>query len=153
MLVPRTVWPFVGDPILSRAVLLGRAMVALGQVEEGAQLLHEGFAMWTSDGSQTGVTEYAALAADVLIDAGRLAEAERFVRAGEQALADLHERFFAAELARLRSTAKISWLNKELAPPAGAPAAPAAMPAALDPAAQADAAQKAALDRGVMGLK
>lgn len=69
-----------------------------------------------------------------------------------------------AELARLRSTAKIEYLNKDLVPDATAPAAPAAMPAAADTAATASpantgdaavstAAQKAALDRGVAGLK
>ncbi|MBP6778221.1 MAG: AAA family ATPase, partial [Piscinibacter sp.] len=84
-------------------VLLGRAMVALGQVDEGERLLQEGFAALSSDGSQTGLSEYAAIAADVLVEAGRTAEAERFLRAGEQAMADLGERFFAAELARLRA--------------------------------------------------
>lgn len=84
-------------------MLLGRAMVALGEVEEGARLLHEGFAIWSNHGSQTGITEYAALAADVLLGAGRAAEAERYVRLGEQAVTDLRERYFAAELARLRA--------------------------------------------------
>ena len=65
-----------------------------------------------------------------------------------------------AELARLRATARIEYLNKDLVPDATAPAAPAAMPAAADTANAASpantgdaAAQKAALDRGVAGLK
>jgi predicted ATPase len=87
----------------SAKMLLGRAMVCLGQVDEGAQLLHEGFAVWSADGSQTGVTEFAALAADALLGASRIAEAEPFVRAGEKAQTDIGERFFAAELARLRA--------------------------------------------------
>ena len=60
-----------------------------------------------------------------------------------------------AELARLRSTAKIEYLNKDLTPDPVAPAAPSAMPAAATAAAPAtgDAAEKAALDRGVAGLK
>jgi class 3 adenylate cyclase/tetratricopeptide (TPR) repeat protein len=87
----------------SAKMLLGRAMVCLGQVDEGARLLHEGFAVWSADGSQTGVTEFAALAADALLGAGRIAEAEPFVRAGEKAQTDIGERFFAAELARLRA--------------------------------------------------
>ena len=56
-----------------------------------------------------------------------------------------------AELARLRSTAKIAYLNKDLAPDAAAPAAPPPMPAAAP--AGGDAADKAALERGVAGLK
>jgi peptidyl-prolyl cis-trans isomerase C len=70
----------------------------------------------------------------------------------------------AAELARLRATAKIEYLNKSMAldatPAAGAPAgSPAATPAvvpAVAPAAAAPAASaaaKAALERGVAGLK
>jgi hypothetical protein len=72
-------------------------------VDEGARLLQEGFAVWSVDGSQTGVTEFAALAADALLGVGRIAEAEFFVRAGEKAQTDIRERFFAAELARLRA--------------------------------------------------
>ena len=56
-----------------------------------------------------------------------------------------------AELARLRSTAKIAYLNKDLAPDAPAPAVPPPMPAAAP--AGGDAADKAALERGVAGLK
>jgi hypothetical protein len=78
----------------------------------------------------------------------------------------------AAELQRLRSTAKIEYLNKSMMPdpkaaptlPAGAgptsavanadPAAPSAVPAADNaPAENASGADKAALDRGVAGLK
>ena len=87
----------------SRRMLLGRAMVASGQVDEGARLLHEGFAMWSAQVSQAGASELAAVAADVLLEAGRIADAETFVRAGEKAQADTPERFFAAELARLRA--------------------------------------------------
>jgi peptidyl-prolyl cis-trans isomerase C len=70
----------------------------------------------------------------------------------------------AAELARLRASARIEYLNKSMAldttPAAGAPAgSPAATPAvvpAVAPAAAAPAASaaaKAALERGVAGLK
>ncbi|QOY95789.1 peptidyl-prolyl cis-trans isomerase, EpsD family [Massilia sp. UMI-21] len=81
----------------------------------------------------------------------------------------------AAEIQRLRGTAKIAYLNKDYAPDPNAPAAPAAVtpPGAPDPAATAvagtaaqapagtasvapaagAAADKAALDRGVAGLK
>ncbi len=62
-----------------------------------------------------------------------------------------------AELARLRALAKIEYLNKDLAPDGkGAPATAAAVlpPAeAAAPPADSAAADKAALDRGVAGLK
>jgi tetratricopeptide (TPR) repeat protein len=87
----------------SGQMLLGRAMVGQGEVKEGARLLREGFARWSSDGSQTGITEFAVIAADALLEAGCIAEAESFVAAGEKALADIGEVFFAAELARLRA--------------------------------------------------
>lgn len=57
-----------------------------------------------------------------------------------------------AELVRLRAAAKIEYLNKDLVPDAAAPPA-SAMPVSSGPASGADAAQKAALDRGVAGLK
>jgi peptidyl-prolyl cis-trans isomerase C len=56
-----------------------------------------------------------------------------------------------AELARLRASAKIEYLNKDMAPGATAATAAAAL-APAEPAA-ADAPSKAALDRGVLGLK
>jgi hypothetical protein len=69
----------------------------------------------------------------------------------------------AAELKRLRSGAKIEYLNKELAMDPNAPAQPnpaAVVPGAAEPAALGSAApaaagatDKAALDRGVAGLK
>jgi peptidyl-prolyl cis-trans isomerase C len=65
----------------------------------------------------------------------------------------------AAELARLRATAKIEYINKSMAvDPKAAPlpaAAPAPAPALSEttPATPADANAKAAIDRGVAGLK
>jgi peptidyl-prolyl cis-trans isomerase C len=83
----------------------------------------------------------------------------------EQALAgQKNKELAAAELKRLRSGAKIEYLNKELAMDPNAPAQPnpaAAVPAAAESAAAAGtpagapagATDKAALDRGVAGLK
>jgi peptidyl-prolyl cis-trans isomerase C len=75
----------------------------------------------------------------------------------------------AAELQRLRSSAKIEYINKSMAPdpnsPAAAPAPASASPVAAAPATPADSAavatgntgnsgtDKASLDRGVAGLK
>jgi class 3 adenylate cyclase/tetratricopeptide (TPR) repeat protein len=87
----------------SGRVLLGRGVVASGDVDEGARLLHEGFAMWRAQGSVAGTSELAAVAADVLLEAGRAKDAEAFVRAAEKCQADTPERFFAAEVTRLRA--------------------------------------------------
>jgi class 3 adenylate cyclase/tetratricopeptide (TPR) repeat protein len=89
--------------LASGRLLLGRAVVASGQVDEGTRLLHEGYALWSAQGSQTGASELASIAADVLIEAGRTADAEIFVRAGEKAQIESPERFFASELARQRA--------------------------------------------------
>lgn len=87
----------------SGRLLMGRAMVTLGRVDEGTRLLHQGFAMWSAQGARTGAAELASIAADVLMEAGRTADAEIFVRAGEKLQAEIPERNFAAELARLRA--------------------------------------------------
>jgi hypothetical protein len=83
----------------------------------------------------------------------------------EQALAsDKNKELAAAEIKRLRTGAKIEYLNKDLAMDPKAPAQPnpaAALPAAADNAAAAGAApagtpaaaDKGAIDRGVAGLK
>jgi hypothetical protein len=80
----------------------------------------------------------------------------------EQALAgEKNKELAAAEVKRLRADAKIEYLNKDLAlDPKSAPANPAAalpgaMPAQAStaPAGPAGATDKAALDRGVAGLK
>ncbi len=84
-------------------LLLGRAVVASGQVDEGARLMHEGYAIWAGHGPQIGASELAVIAADVLLPAGRVADAENYVGIGEKAQADGPERHFAAELARLRA--------------------------------------------------
>ena len=60
----------------------------------------------------------------------------------------------AAELARLRASAKIEYLNKSMAMDAKPAAAAAVVPASgLGAPAATDAAAKAALERGVAGLK
>lgn len=87
----------------SGRILMGRAVVASGRIEEGTRLLQEGFAMWAALGARAGATELASIAADVLIDAGRADDADAFVRAGEKFQAESAERIFAAELARLRA--------------------------------------------------
>jgi class 3 adenylate cyclase/tetratricopeptide (TPR) repeat protein len=87
----------------SGRILMGRAVVASGRVEEGTSLLQEGFAKWSALGAKAGATELASIAADALVEAGRFEDADAFVRAGEAAQAASAERLFAAELARLRA--------------------------------------------------
>jgi class 3 adenylate cyclase len=82
---------------------LGRSLVALGQTEEGARLMHEGFSTWRAEGSLGGTTELASIAAEVLIEAGLFEDARLFVEIGEEVQTRIAERFFMPELARLRA--------------------------------------------------
>ena len=66
-------------------------------------MTYEGFAIWAEPGAPIGASELAAVAADVLLQAGRIDDAETFVRIGEKAQAESPENFFAAELLRLRA--------------------------------------------------
>ena len=88
--------------IATGRLMLGRALVAAGQLDEGRRLLSEGFAQWTASGSVATGSEYASQAAEVLLDAGFADEAAEFVRAGEKVQRDSEERFFEAELLRQR---------------------------------------------------
>jgi hypothetical protein len=83
-------------------MMLGRALVANGDVDEGRRLLREGHAAWMAAGAVATGTEYASHAADVLLGAGEPEEAAYYVRAGEKLVRDIGERFFEAELLRHR---------------------------------------------------
>jgi EpsD family peptidyl-prolyl cis-trans isomerase len=72
----------------------------------------------------------------------------------EQALAgEKNKELAAAEIKRLRTGAKIEYLNKDLAMDPNAPAAAPAAAVAAAPGGAAAGGDKAALDRGVAGLK
>ena len=86
----------------SGRILMGRAVVATGRIDEGRALLQEGFRMWSALGAQAGATELTSIAADALVEADCMADAEFFVAAGEKVQASTGERHFAAELTRLR---------------------------------------------------
>jgi len=88
--------------VATAQLMLGRALVSAGEVEPGAKLLREGYAQWVASGARATATEYASHAAEVLINAGRGAEALPFVLAGERAQGEIEERFYAAELLRQR---------------------------------------------------
>jgi class 3 adenylate cyclase/tetratricopeptide (TPR) repeat protein len=88
--------------VATAQLMLGRALVSAGEVEPGAKLLREGYAQWVASGARATASEYASHAAEVLIDAGRPAEALPFLLAGERAQGEIEERFYAAELLRQR---------------------------------------------------
>ena len=81
---------------------LAQVQIATGRVDEGLPKLREGYAMWASAGGKFHCSEYAARAADGLLAAGRLEEAEEFIAIGEQVQRDCEERLAEAELLRLR---------------------------------------------------
>ena len=81
--------------------LLGWARVGAGQTDEGHPLLAKGYADWDSSGGHFHCSELAACAADVLLRAGRPADAERFVALGRNVQRATEERYFEAELTRL----------------------------------------------------
>jgi len=83
-------------------MLLGRALVAAGEISEGTRLLRSGFTLWTAEGAVASGSEYAAVAADVLIDAGSMADAAEFLAIAEQIESETLERHFEAEILRLR---------------------------------------------------
>jgi len=88
--------------IATGQMMLGRALVANGDLDEGRRLLREGHAAWMAAGAVATGTEYASHAADVLLGAGDAEEAAYYVRAGEKLVRDIGERFFEAELLRHR---------------------------------------------------
>jgi predicted ATPase len=88
--------------IATGQMMLGRALVANGDVDEGRRLLREGHAAWAAAGAVATGSEYASHAAEVLLNAGDPEEAAYFVRAGERMMAETGERFYAAELIRQR---------------------------------------------------
>jgi class 3 adenylate cyclase len=88
--------------IATSLTLLGRALVAAGDVDAGAAMLREGYARRAAVAGPATASEYASQAADVLINAGRGADALEFVLAGEQVQREIDERHFEAELLRQR---------------------------------------------------
>ena len=73
-------------------MMLGRALVANGDVEEGRRLLREGHAAWTDAGARATGTEYASHAAEVLLNAGLPTRLANYVRAGEKLIGEIGER-------------------------------------------------------------
>jgi hypothetical protein len=83
-------------------MMLGRALVGAGEIEEGRRMLRQGHADWMAAGSLATGSEYASHAAEALLNVDLADEAVYFVEAGEALLDKIGERFFEAELLRQR---------------------------------------------------
>ncbi|HEX7384964.1 MAG TPA: adenylate/guanylate cyclase domain-containing protein [Burkholderiaceae bacterium] len=88
--------------IATGLLMLGRALVAAGEVDEGRRRLDEGWARREAAGAVATGTESASHAAEVLLAAGCVAEAARFVHEGTRVQEAIGERFYEAELLRQR---------------------------------------------------
>lgn len=82
-------------------MFLGRASIALGDVEPGIALLRKGYELWVSAGGKQQCSQYGAQAADALLRAGRSEEARRYLAEAQAAQAETDERFYESELLRL----------------------------------------------------
>ena len=83
-------------------MMLGRALVADGQVDEGIDNLRRGFALWASTGAKAVGSEFASHAAEVLVKVGHVQDAAEFLVIGERFQQETGERFYGAELQRVR---------------------------------------------------
>lgn len=83
-------------------VMTGWSLVATGELAEGIERLRQGLLDWQATGSATYRTYYLALLADALATAGRLDEANHAVVEALQLVEQSDERFYEAELHRLR---------------------------------------------------
>ena len=82
-------------------MFLGRARIALGDVEPGMALLRKGYELWVSAGGKQQCSQYGAQAADALLRAGRSDEARRYLAEAQAVQAETDERFYESELLRL----------------------------------------------------
>ncbi|MBT2321863.1 AAA family ATPase [Variovorax paradoxus] len=82
-------------------MFLGRTSVALGDVEAGIAHLRKGYALWMSAGGKQQTSQYGAQAADVLLRAGRVGEARRYIAEAQAMQGETDERFYETELLRL----------------------------------------------------
>ena len=82
-------------------MFLGRASIALGDVEPGIALLRKGYELWASAGGKQQGSQYGAQAADALLRAGRSEEARQFLAEAQTVQAQTDERFYETELLRL----------------------------------------------------
>ncbi|MDM0109888.1 adenylate/guanylate cyclase domain-containing protein [Variovorax sp. J22R24] len=82
-------------------VLLGRARIALGNLEEGIELVQRGCDLWANFGGKFHLPELLAVGADHLMRAGRPKEARPFLAQAQAVQASTEERFYEAELRRL----------------------------------------------------
>ena len=79
----------------------GGALVATGQLQQGMQMLRDGYLAWTALAGVAS-TVYAADAADALLDAGCRDEAVEFMRSGEKIQHETGEVYQAALFLSMR---------------------------------------------------
>jgi class 3 adenylate cyclase/predicted ATPase len=80
----------------------GWALVALGRVEEGAAEIRRGLTAWLATGAEVARPYFLALLADAELRMGRCADGLRRLDEGLSVAAKLSDRFYEAELYRLR---------------------------------------------------
>ena len=98
-------------------------MVAMGDADEGISQLRQGLLDWQATGSATYRTYYLALLAETLAREGKLTEGHRVLDEALLLVEQTDERFFEAELHRLRGELHLQGLSvpsRESAAPAEA---------------------------------
>jgi class 3 adenylate cyclase/tetratricopeptide (TPR) repeat protein len=81
---------------------IGWGEIMLGWAEGDLDAIRRGLADWRAVGSELGTTYFLALLAEACRDAGRLDEAREALEAADEVAARTGERFWAAEMQRLR---------------------------------------------------
>jgi predicted ATPase len=111
-------------------VMAGWSLVAMGQTDDGIAQLRQGLHDWQATGSATYRTYYLGLLAEAIVRAGSIGEAQSVLDEALTLIERTDERFFEAELHRLRGELWLKTLN-QLTSEAAAPAR-AAFHRALD---------------------
>ncbi len=92
----------VNSRIAMATISLGRASIALGEMEKGILLLREGIDRWKSIVGRQNETEYMALAAEALVNVGRIDDARSYLDDAFESVHETEEVYMQPELLRLR---------------------------------------------------
>ncbi|NML42609.1 AAA family ATPase [Ramlibacter sp. G-1-2-2] len=87
-------------------VMRGRVRAALGEVRAGLDDMEEGLALWTATGARITAATYLALQAEVWLEQGEPETALRKVTLAQEIARQHGERYYEAELLRLRGAAQ-----------------------------------------------
>ena len=82
---------------------VGRCLLTLGQVDEGRKLLLEGYEGYQAMNGFLQATEWSCLAAEALLAAGCVNDANDYLDKGDAARSKTEEKYYDAELLRLRA--------------------------------------------------